>query len=346
MSNETQYIEFIKKSFSGEISEYDRIVLETWLEKDENVLVYDELASQYFGNQEADVEEELQFALISNRLNLDTFNYVPEGKEIKFIRDEKKNFQFHWGYAAAVIICFAMGYFLFKGFTIAKPIASSHMEQKKYNTTRGEKTNFTLSDGTNISLNAGSLLNVIGMEGKTRDVRLKGEAYFKVSRNEKKPFIIHTDLADIKVLGTSFNVKSYSNDKLTVGVTEGKVQVIFKKNTGKTPNASILTKSMELTYKNQTVSVSTIETPEIENWIKNKHVFISTPFSEIITELERSYAVDIQIENNALKDCIYKAKFENLTINQVLLLLQRTGNFKFKNEGKKIRIWGGGCNQL
>src|SRR5690606_31670859 len=81
---------------------------------------------------------------------------------------------------------------------------------------RGVRKQLVLPDGTKVWLNADSRLVYDGLlEGDTREVRLEGEAYFDVTRNVNRPFIITTDKISIRVLGTTFNVKAYPDDART-----------------------------------------------------------------------------------------------------------------------------------
>ena len=80
---------------------------------------------------------------------------------------------------------------------------------------RGERSGVTLPDGTQVKLNAESSLSYTHDFGRElRQVNLEGEAYFEVTRNEDKPFVVHTEYLDIEVLGTSFNVYSYERENV------------------------------------------------------------------------------------------------------------------------------------
>lgn len=94
-------------------------------------------------------------------------------------------------------------------------------------TSYGERKQFRLPDGTQLTLNSCSRIRYPNrFEGKERRVELEGEGYFRVHHNEKQPFIVNTRHFDVRVLGTCFNVKSYSSDELaSVDVESGKVQV-------------------------------------------------------------------------------------------------------------------------
>src|SRR4030095_9403678 len=98
-------------------------------------------------------------------------------------------------------------------------------------TKNGNRTKIVLPDGSQVWLNAGSNLdyNNLNFNKDVREVSLNGEAYFDVAKNAGKPFIIHTKKMDIKVLGTTFNVRSYSDEKITeAALIKGSIEVTLK----------------------------------------------------------------------------------------------------------------------
>lgn len=91
----------------------------------------------------------------------------------------------------------------------------------------GSRTNIVLPDGTEVSLNAGSVLRYCrGFGIRERDVTLDGEGYFKVAKNEKIPFFVNTNGVQVKVVGTVFNVRAYDDDNyVMVSLLEGRVNL-------------------------------------------------------------------------------------------------------------------------
>ena len=92
---------------------------------------------------------------------------------------------------------------------------------------RGERSGVTLPDGTQVKLNAESSLSYTHDFGRElRQVNLEGEAYFEVTRNEDKPFVVHTKYLDIEVLGTSFNVYSYERENvMEMALISGRIKI-------------------------------------------------------------------------------------------------------------------------
>jgi len=128
--------------------------------------------------------------------------------------------------AAAIVLAIL----LFSGGYLAFIRPGSSVEILEISSTDQILKTFTLPDGTLVSLNSGTKLQYPRkFKSDTREVKIQGEAFFQVKPNKNKPFIIHAGKAEIKVLGTSFNVNAYPDNKLVEVIVEtGKVQVLNK----------------------------------------------------------------------------------------------------------------------
>lgn len=128
-----------------------------------------------------------------------------------------------WSAAAAILL---LAFFLYK-YTMSptRPLADNTVSTRP-----GSKSKIQLPDGTQVWLNADSRLTYQGtFTGPVREVQLTGEAYFDVAKDKDHPFIIHTPSVDIRVLGTAFNVRSYSNEKNTeTALFQGSVEVTLR----------------------------------------------------------------------------------------------------------------------
>ena len=129
--------------------------------------------------------------------------------------------------AAAIILLLGCNYFWYtytENLTEVYTNADSPYEIK---VPAGSRTNIVLPDGTEVSLNAGSVLRYCrGFGIRERDVTLDGEGYFKVAKNEKIPFFVNTNGVQVKVVGTVFNVRAYDDDNyVMVSLLEGRVNL-------------------------------------------------------------------------------------------------------------------------
>lgn len=233
-------------------------------------------------------------------------------------------------------------------------------DQNEISTEPGSRSRIQLPDGSLVWLNAGSKLVYKKEFGQnTREVELKGEGFFDVVKNKEKPFIIHTNTIDIKVLGTAFNVKAYPEDKTTeTSLIRGSIEVSVKKR----PNEKIiLSPNEKLVVKNTTavitpvVNTENVLKPEIAinqlkfdpkdssiaetQWVENRLVFRNESFLDIAARLERWYDVNITIKDEELESLRLSGTFDNETIEQALQGLAFTKGFHYLIEGKQITIY-------
>jgi ferric-dicitrate binding protein FerR (iron transport regulator) len=213
-------------------------------------------------------------------------------------------------------------------------------------TARGHRTFITLEDGTKIWLNAESRLTYPkSFRGEeTREVQLEGEAYFDVAENKQKPFIVHTSDIRIKVLGTSFNVKSYGKDRtIQTTLIKGKVTIESSLDSTKLtllPNQQAVfekeSKKIFLEHKDEAV--------EYTSWRDGQLLFDDRPLSDIVNELERWFNVTIEVEDRASLNCHFSAKVDNKTLEEVLELFQDAEGIDYRIDGAKVFILGKLCD--
>lgn len=206
---------------------------------------------------------------------------------------------------------------------------------------KGSVSQMVLPDNSIVYLNAGSQLKYTmeGLKGK-REVFLEGEAWFDITKNEKKPFVVHTPFYDVHVLGTQFNVKAYkTDDEITTTLEEGSVHITSSENL-KLAEITVLNPGEQLVYSSlkKAVEVKQVETRMFTAWKDNKLIFINMNLKELFVVLERKYGVDIQVTNNLILDYHYDGTIKNETIIEVLDLLKETLPVKYKIEGQTILI--------
>ena len=203
---------------------------------------------------------------------------------------------------------------------------------------KGMKKSITLSDGTFIKLNADSEIKFPKkFIGETREVYLKGEAFFDVKKDTAHPFIIHSGEISTTVKGTSFNIKAFKNEEtIKVSVVTGIVEV-----ENKVSSKLTLIPNEEAVYNinDKNIIKRPFDLNEIA-WREGVLYFKDCMLGEMITKLERWYGVEFIIENKkvAIKNG-YTGKFQNESLNEVLENISFAGNFQFKMEGKKVYIF-------
>lgn len=195
---------------------------------------------------------------------------------------------------------------------------------------------FTLPDGTLVSLNSNTkLIYPKKFVGSTREVTIEGEAFFDVKPNKTKPFIIYAGNAQIKVLGTSFNVNAYPESKLVeVTVETGRVQVLDKTDKSVQTNELILTPGDKgtLIFESNSLTKTTNQNPNFLAWKTRNLIFKATSLDEVIQDLANVYKVDIRIADSNLNKLLLTAQFNNYSLDFILEVIETT----FKIEAQKV----------
>ena len=181
----------------------------------------------------------------------------------------------------------------------------------------GERTTVSLADGSSVMLNADSRLTVAAAYGdERRFLRLDGEAYFEVEPGS--PFVVETKTARVRVVGTSFGVRSYEQEEiLSVVVTEGTVGVNPEGDA--TPERTLGRKQRAVVSSSGEVNVtSDVALDSHLAWREGRLVFNSTPLPDIIDDLERQYGLGIALLDSELADRRLTTTFESQSLGEVL----------------------------
>jgi ferric-dicitrate binding protein FerR (iron transport regulator) len=228
----------------------------------------------------------------------------------------------------------------------------------------GSRTCITLPDSSRVWLNAGSHIQYGKSFGREyREVNLIGEAFFDVAPDAAHPFIIHTRKVDVRVLGTSFNLKSYPTDKTTEAtLIRGSIEVSIRNR----PSDKIILKSNQKLVVNNDDSLALntvarrrevrpeslvlIGKPTYEHrsgvvietsWVDNKLIFQDEEFGDLARQMERWYGVSISFEDPGMEEFRFTGSFEKETIRQALDALKmtdQTARFGYSIEGDRITI--------
>ncbi|WP_149208274.1 FecR family protein [Flavobacterium johnsoniae] len=213
-----------------------------------------------------------------------------------------------------------------------------------YNTIKipyGKKFEVQLSDGTLVHLNAGTSLRypVQFVKNQNRQVYLLGEAFFEVEKDKEHPFDVNTQNVNVEVLGTKFNVDTYSeNPRTDVVLVEGKVS-LYKDQ--KTKENQVYLKPGEKGSNERGQSEITTEQVNTEYytaWIKGSLVFKNASFDAIIKKLERRYNVTFINKNKVLGKEIFNARFDNEPIEVVLKYFSDSYAIDYVIDRDKITI--------
>tara|TARA_R110000868_G_scaffold168193_1_gene402819 strand:- start:14087 stop:15250 length:1164 start_codon:yes stop_codon:yes gene_type:complete len=216
-------------------------------------------------------------------------------------------------------------------------------ETLTYNTLivpNGKRFQVILSDGTNVHLNAGTSLKYPTRfsKGQNREVFLKGEAFFNVTKDAKHPFTVHSEALNVKVLGTQFNISSYPEDTETdVVLVEGSVNLFTEHDLH---NSLLLSPGYKGSYdkKETSLSKSAVVTNIYTSWVDGELVFRNITFDNILKKMERHYNVEIKNRNSELSNEKFNASFRNEPIEKILDYFKITYQIEYTIDENKIII--------
>ena len=233
-------------------------------------------------------------------------------------------------------------------------------------TKNGNRTKIVLPDGSQVWLNAGSNLdyNNSNFNKGLREVSLNGEAYFDVVKNSEQPFIIHTKKMDIKVIGTTFNVRSYSDEKFAeAALIKGSIEVTLKDRDQKitlNPNEKISVANEEPKAETKPEKINLVKSTPVRipqfvvneikpnptyniigeiAWTQNKLYFEDETLEDIVPMMERWFGKKVTIANESLKTVHYTGNFENETMEEVLSYLKLSKSFNFRLGNDNVVIY-------
>lgn len=262
---------------------------------------------------------------------------IPEessSNNIKPIHSEKKTIQrkLHvtvWAAAMIALILTAFGWFIMKNVNSISPSLQVATKNKTI-----EKI---LPDGTKVFLNYNSSLTYPeNFTGNFRTVTLKGEAFFDVKPDAGHPFVIDANGIEIKVLGTSFNVKAYQKEPVRVDVTTGKVRV---------HNADMelnLIKGQSAEADKDTIRkiIPDINVMGYRTQVLN---FNATTLKDVVSSIRSGYHIDLRLSNTQSEQCRLTIRFEKEPVDATLSVIAETLSLKVRKEGKIYWLDGKGC---
>ena len=258
------------------------------------------------------------------------------------------------GMAAAALLFMGVRHYYFQN----DDAALTGQPANEIVTSKGAKTAIRLSDGTQIWLNADSKLTYDkNFSEDLREVTLSGEAFFDVAHNPARPFVIHTQKMDIKVLGTTFNVKSYDGDATAeASLLKGKIEVTFKDRSAEKiilrPHEKIILRKEDKQPANSASrndlriqvqdwmphvqdSLLLVETA----WMQNKIAFENESLQNIAAMMERKFNAEIIFHDASVRELRFTGIFETENLEKIFEILSLTRQFKYRVEGNRIIIF-------
>jgi len=260
------------------------------------------------------------------------------------------------GAAAAslgILISFSLFFAKRENFSESLSLFAVHNAGSSINSGNAPRKTIFLADGTLITLAKGTTIRLTkNFNAGKRELWLSGEAFFDVKHDKAHPFIVHTEFNDIRVLGTTFNVKAYANaTSMETALIRGSVRVESKKYAGYAvtlkPNEKLVTRDQQapqtaakqkVFYVSSIKNESLAQKPEEIQWVRNRLDIENEPLSAIATKLQKWYGIEIRMKDDQVKNYRYSGVFENENIINTLEALQLSYPFEFKIQDNTITI--------
>jgi len=264
--------------------------------------------------------------LFGSRYSADQTYFRIEQAISKHTQFRKKQLIRYISSAAAILLISLISLYLYK--------VSDTPRMEYIATSYGEHKDINLPDGTTITLNSLSSISYPrDLKGDTRQIKLKGEAYFDVAKDPLKSFVVTVNNIEVKVLGTKFNVEAYENEEnITTSLFEGSVSINI---------CNGLTKKLvpgdKAVYNKHSGEINASHPDNIDNqiyWVKGTLCFDNEPLSAIFKTLAREKDVHFEVQNPIIGKLRITASFDKKeSMNEILNILSQSGDFSYSRQG-------------
>lgn len=255
-----------------------------------------------------------------------------------------------------VIVAFALTWWWSRDdISTVQTLSKAAEWQQEVNNSALPKTVF-LSDGSSVVLQPKSILYYHRVfDSDYREVKLEGEAFFEVAKDPNKPFLVYADKIVSKVLGTSFVVRAFRDERdVKVLVKTGKVSVytdddieVNKNIVDKQLQGVLLTPNQQAIFSKEDAQLvkSLVEDPQVLVGPKSRDFeFIDTPLRDVFATLEKAYGIEIVYDEELMGNCALNASLDDMPLYDKMRLICKGVNAKFEILDSKIVVAGKGCN--
>lgn len=336
--NETYYSNIITRYFAGEATPEEVSELSAWVSSTpENRQVFEESGNAWFRASEShflyDPDLDKEWEAIQGKIE-----GIKADKEAYPISRSFSQISTSWflRFAAVLLIAIVVGFLI--NFFIAGP-------ENLIVQTGEVMTELTLPDGSVVTLNQNTTFQYPEKFRKgQRIVSLDGEAYFKVAHDPENPFILEHNNIRIKVLGTSFSVKTGAReDNLEVVLINGQVAVYYE-NEGTNLQTIYPGEKAEVEKSGHHIEVSRNNNPNFLSWKTGLFVFEDETLDNIVSVLNNAYNKKIILRDDHIGHCRMTATFDRQTLEVVLEIIAATLDLQIQSDGTAFVLTGAGCN--
>lgn len=321
----TEIYELIAKSFSGELTEEDTLLLNRWKTAEaSNLREYEDIKIIWARSERLVIPSPIDFqkslGLTRKKAGIDS---------------KKFNWPLFFIQIAAVLVLALLFSSVYNALLVPDhKNKSASLVYQEVKASYGTQSRVELADGTIVYLNSGSTLRFPNSfdNMKTRRVELTGEGFFTVAKNNEHPFIVDLHRIQIKVLGTSFNAEAYpENPTITIALVEGSIQL--QQRNSEDINDLLKMKPNNVAIYKQTENILQWKTEDDLNkytaWREGKIVFSNDPVNTVIQKLEHWYNVDIELSEPVIKKYRFTGTFIDEPLEQVLTILNMTSKMSY-----------------
>lgn len=333
----------IQRYVTGNIFPEERRELRRWMDENpENKHIVQEVERIWDLTPEEEFETDIDSAWEEFRSNVMTtgrqreFKIHPHGSS--------KHLVYIYRAVAAVLVFLFSGYFAMEAISNlnTQQAAAPVMQLQEMTTGIGDNAMIRFSDGSEVILNSSSSLWYPSEFGSTqREVYLQGEAFFNVASNPDHPFVVHSQEATVKVLGTEFNVRGWDDDETVhVAVREGVVTVNSFDQQSSDYAEVLLTEGLSTTVRSGNAPSEPMVT-DVENyllWTVGGLHFENVPFRQVIRDIERRFRIEITEAPDPLLDVPYTGTFQSAELNEVLSVVAASLEIEYDREGNTVQF--------
>lgn len=355
-------LDIIISYLDGTCSADEELRLKEWIEKDpenEEFLLFVKKVWDTSSEKRKFNDVDSAWLRFNEQFDLNNSKSPSSGRSniVSFGQLKRKSFSSSWaswGLAAA-----AMAFVIFvslKVIDISAPageiVGAEKVEYRIVETDKGQRTRLRLSDGSTVQLNAESRLLIPETfnENNGRDVILEGEAFFDVTHDPERQFVVTTDRTVTKVLGTKFNINSYDfENQVTVAVAEGSVSMESRSRDSLSRKTIAANQYGIFADDGSTMVTESGDMNEFLGWTNGHLVFKQDSLSTVIQKLERWYGIDIQLNFDAgtRSDKKLTATFtDRQRLDEVLESISLVLDFEFKHNSYLAKKYTFYNNQL
>ncbi|MFD0765460.1 FecR family protein [Mucilaginibacter lutimaris] len=317
----------ITRYLSKQTSTEENEVLVDWIAADkQNEQTFEEVKRVWLGyKRSAGADSVTALAKLHTRIAL---------KEHRLATAKVQRLRIYTIPAAAALVLLIAGWFAYR--LLLPPQQNTYLKET---TLSGQKKRIVLPDGTRVVLGPESSFSYpTAFEKGKRIVSVIGEAYFEVTKNPHRPFIVQTQAMSVQVLGTHFNVNATKNQNInTVSLLEGKVKV---KLMDKVNEEYFLKPGQELSVNKQSHQVlqRQLDSIAVLSWLNNVLIFKNEKLGDVAPRIEKMYGVKIIFTDQATADTKLYATFNNKTLAEVMRTICESGMLAYHKEENKIYI--------